>query len=109
MGYIKEFSGTPVLQHTINLLRESVGRVIVHGLFEEKLTLDLLLLVAKQISIKGSFAFTETEMRKSLQLMGEKKINRSKIISHEFPLDQIQEAFEMACNIEESVKVLIKP
>lgn len=109
VGYIKEFSGTPVLQQIINLLRESVGRVIVHGLFEEKLTLDLLLLVAKQITIKGSFAFTETEMKKSLQLMGEKKIDRSKIISHEFPLDQIKEAFEIACNIEESVKVLIKP
>lgn len=109
VGYIKEFAGTPVLQQAINVLRHSQGRVIVHGLFEEDLTLNLTLLVAKQITIKGSFGFDPVSLNESIQLMETKKIDRSKIISHEFPLDQVKEAFETACKPEESVKVLIKP
>ena len=31
------------------------------------------------------------------------------VISHQFPLDEINESFRMAANLEESVKVIVKP
>jgi threonine dehydrogenase-like Zn-dependent dehydrogenase len=38
-----------------------------------------------------------------------RKVDREGLISHTFPLDRAREAFEAACAVEESVKVLIKP
>ncbi len=109
VGYVKDQPGTPVIQHAINIVREFKGRVIVHGLFEENVELDLLPMVAKQINVIGSFAAFPTELKQALELMQSKKIDRTKIISHEFPLDQAKEAFETQCKVNESVKVLIKP
>ena len=66
-------------------------------------------MVGKEVTIKGSFGFTPLEVKKSLKLIENKQLDRSKIISHEFPLDKAKEAFETQCNTNESVKVLIKP
>ncbi len=109
VGYIKSQPGTPVIQQAINMVRSMKGRIVIHGLFEENVNIDLGPLVGKQNSIIGSFAFNASEVKQALELMQLKKIDRTKIISHEFPIDQAKEAFEMQCNVNESVKVLIKP
>jgi len=109
VGYIKEHPGTPVIQQAINMVRHIKGRIVIHGLFEENVKLDLVPMVGKQISIIGSFAFDPSEIKQALELIQSKKIDRTKIISHEFPIDQAKEAFETQCNANESVKVLIKP
>lgn len=109
VGYIKEHPGIPVIQQAINMVRDFKGRVLVHGLFEENVSLDLLPMVGKQINIIGSFGALPLEIKQALELIRTKKIDRSKIISHEFPLDRAKEAFETQCKINESIKVLIKP
>ena len=66
-------------------------------------------MIAKQVVVKGSFGFTPLDVKKSIKFLEEKKIDRSRLISHEFPVDRAKEAFETQCNTNESVKVLIKP
>ena len=109
VGYIKQQKAPLVLQQAINLARQYTGTIVVHGIFEESVNLDLTFMIAKQISIRGSFGFTPLEVKKCIRLLTSKQLDRSKIISHEFPLDKAKEAFETQCNIDESVKVLIKP
>ena len=109
VGFMKEHPGPSVIQQALNMVREIRGRVVVPGLFEENVSLDLLPLVAKQISVIGSFGFTPQDLKQALELMQTKKIDRTKIVTNKFPLDQAREAFEKACNVEESIKVLIKP
>jgi (R,R)-butanediol dehydrogenase/meso-butanediol dehydrogenase/diacetyl reductase len=109
VGYIKDQKAPLVLQQAINMVRQFTGTVVVHGIFEESVKLDLLFFVGKEVTIKGSFGFTPLEVKKSINLIVNKKIDRSKIISHEFTLDKAKEAFETQCNTNESVKVLLKP
>lgn len=109
VGYIKQQKAPLVLQQAILMARQYTGTVVVHGIFEESVKLDLLFMVGKEVTIKGSFGFTPLEVKKSLKLIENKQLDRSKIISHEFPLDKAKEAFETQCNTNESVKVLIKP
>jgi 2-desacetyl-2-hydroxyethyl bacteriochlorophyllide A dehydrogenase len=109
VGYIKDHPGIPVIQQAINMARDFKGRVVVHGLYEKNVSLDLQPLVGKQISILGSFGCLPSDVKQALELIQTKKIDRSKIISHEFSLDQAKEGFETQCNVNESVKVLIKP
>lgn len=109
VGYIKERPEPPVMQQAINIVREGTGRIVCHGIFEEIVPLELTDMVAKQVDIFGSFAFTPEEIAQALELMRTKKVDRKCLISHEFSLDDAKEAFEMQCKIDESVKVLIKP
>jgi threonine dehydrogenase-like Zn-dependent dehydrogenase len=108
-GYMKEFKESIVLQQASNIVRPLTGRIIVHGLFEDNISLNLNTMVVKQIPIMGSYGFTPEAVEKCLELLRTKKVDQSKIISHEFPLDNVKEAFETQCNIEESIKVIIKP
>ena len=109
VGYIKERSEPPVLQQAINMLKEYTGRVVVHGLFEETVPLDLSYLVVKQVDILGSFGFLPNEIVQALEMMETGKVDRRQIITHTFPLDQAKEAFDMQCDVDNSVKVIIKP
>jgi threonine dehydrogenase-like Zn-dependent dehydrogenase len=109
VGSVKNQKAPLVLQQAINIVREATGTVVVHGIFEDNVNLSLLFMVGKEVTIKGSFAFSRLEVEKSMELIERKKIDRSKIISHEFSLDKAKEAFETQCNTDESVKVLIKP
>jgi len=109
VGYIKGRSGPPVLQQALNLVREFTGRIIVHGLFEELIPLDLTPFVLKQVDLLGSFGFLPDEIAQALELIRTGKVDRKAIISHEFPLAQAKKAFDMQCEVDKSVKVIIKP
>jgi threonine dehydrogenase-like Zn-dependent dehydrogenase len=45
----------------------------------------------------GSYGFTPETVVKSLELLRNKKVDQSQIITHRFPLDQVREAFETHC------------
>ncbi len=109
VGYMKDRPGVPVLQQAINLVRDLTGRIVVHGMFEDEVKLDLYSMLLKQITIMGSYGFESPDMLDSLEFMRTKAIDRNSLISHEFPLDKVQEAFDTQCRVEESIKVLIKP
>jgi len=109
VGYMKQHKGPLVLQQAISMVRGNTGTIVVHGIFEDKISLDMLFVVGKEVTIKGSFAFTRIELEKSLELIQNKKIDRAQIVSHEFSLEKAKEAFETQCNVDESLKVLIKP
>jgi threonine dehydrogenase-like Zn-dependent dehydrogenase len=109
VGYIKERPEPPVIQQALNMVRDFTGRIVVHGIFEESVSLDLFPMVAKQVDVLGSYGFIPSEVEQALELIRSKKVDRQGLISHEFSLDQAKEGFEAQCNIEESIKVLIKP
>lgn len=59
--------------------------------------------------IDGSFYFNKDEHEDNLQLIMDGKIRLEPVLSHEFPLDQINEAMELrAKHPEQSLKVAIK-
>ncbi|MBU2645195.1 zinc-binding dehydrogenase [bacterium] len=109
VGYIRERPEPAALQQAINMVREFTGRIVVHGLFEETIPLDLSYFVVKQVAVLGSFGFFPDDIAMALDLMGSGKVDRRQIITHTFPLDQAREAFDMQCDVDSSVKVMIMP
>jgi len=109
VGYMKEHKGPIVLQQAIDMASTKTGRVVVHGIFEDIVPINMVATVSKEVTIMGSFGFAEEDVVKAIDLLQTKKVDQSKIISHEFPLDKAKEAFETQCNVDESIKVLLKP
>ncbi|MHA1885972.1 MAG: zinc-binding dehydrogenase, partial [Promethearchaeota archaeon] len=109
VGYVKDQKSSIVLQQAVNMASPNKGRIVIHGLFEDIVPINYMEVVTKQITLMGSYGFTPETVIKSLDLLRNKKVDESQIITHQFPLDQAREAFETQCNVDESVKVLIKP
>ena len=109
VGYMKEHKGPIVLQQAIDMASVNTGRIVIHGIFEDTIPLNLIAMVSKETTLMGSFGFTPEEVQICLELLKTKKVDQSKIITHQFPLDKAKEAFETQCNTDESIKVLIKP
>jgi len=109
VGYIRDRPEPPVLEQGIMIVRPLTGRIVAHGVFEAPLTLDFSPLVAKQVQIIGSYGSWPEDTLKALELMRTKKIDRAGLISHEFSLDQVAEAFETSCTVENSIKVILNP
>ena len=109
VGYIKDRPEPLVIQKAMQMSREITGRIVVHGIFEENVTLDLEPMVLKQVDILGSFGFFPPDVEQSLELIRTKKVDRLGLISHSYTLDRTKEAFDKQSKVEESVKVLVKP
>ena len=107
-GLPMHFTGTPVLQQAIQMVREN-GKVVVVAIFEKPAEIEHNLIVRKGITLHGSWAWSLEEFAQSLELIGSGKVDRKPLISHEFPLDQASEAYEIQSKASETIKVLIIP
>lgn len=108
VGYIIERPGVPVFEQSLHIAKEG-GTVVVVGIFEENVTLDLSDLVTKQVNIFGSFAYMPDEVMECIEFIKDKKVDRKMLVSHMFDVDQCKDAFETQANFDGSVKVLITP
>lgn len=82
------------------------GKIIVYTLSawpDPKWTVDDIFL--KQLTLIGTQGGGALE---PLELVQAGKVNTKSLITHEFPLDRIKEAFETALTNDEAVKVMVK-
>ncbi len=85
------------------------GRIAVFGAPPRDATLQLNLaeLFLREITIVPSYSTTEQDTSTALQLLASGRIKPSKLITHTYKLDRIADAFKVAANPEESMKVLV--
>lgn len=107
-GYLKHMAGPSPLQIALDLLRPHGGRVICFGAYEGDVTLDLTYLIEKQVRIIGSMGYAPQELTQALELMASGKVDRRKLISSHFPVEQIAQAFETQGN-GQAIKVMVHP
>lgn len=83
------------------------GKIVMVGMYEEPITEWFPnVIFMKALRIVGSWGGM---MREAFDLMVAGKVDTESLITHEFPLDDINEAFETQLRRSESVKVLVKP
>jgi 2-desacetyl-2-hydroxyethyl bacteriochlorophyllide A dehydrogenase len=107
-GLPMSFTGTPVLQQALWMLKEN-GKAVVVAVFEKRPEIDFTLVVRKGITIFGSWAWVPEEFKESMKLIQSGKIDRKPLISHRFPIHQAKDAYETQLKAEKSVKVMIIP
>ncbi len=108
VGYIKGCPGEPVFKQALSLTGVN-GRIVANGLFESPVLIDLEPLVEKQIQVIGSYMYTPAELKECAHLVATEKIDRKPIITHEFSLDNIQEAFDTPAREDDVIKIILKP
>jgi L-iditol 2-dehydrogenase len=71
------------------------GTVAQLGVYPGRVETELNRVMMKELKFIGTYGYVWTTWQRSLELLSEGKINTEAIISHEFALEQFQEAFQV--------------
>lgn len=112
-----ECSGGPSMPQTLPQATEMVrrgGKVIIVGGFDEgktEIALEWQRIQMSEIQLipSASFAFKDIypEQKMVVELLARGKLNAKKLITHRFGIDQINEAFEVAQNKQQTGAVFV--
>jgi 2-desacetyl-2-hydroxyethyl bacteriochlorophyllide A dehydrogenase len=84
------------------------GRICLIGHYRETPRFNIEDLVIGGMNVYGPMSghpfYDET-----VQLLLDDKVDLAQLVSHKYPLDQAREAFETACDVHRSVKVILMP
>jgi len=83
------------------------GKVDLVGLYKQSITWDPNFIVSNDITLIG--CGLRFDLPGAVDLLQSGKVNTKPLITHEFPLDKIKEAFETQLADEDAIKVLVKP
>ena len=82
------------------------SRICLTGVHKEAATVDLVMLLAKELSIVAALAYAQ-EFDEVIAILRRGEINPASMITHRFPLSQIESAFSAARDTEHAIKVMI--
>ena len=100
-----ECSGVPAaLASAVEAMRP--GGIIVQLGLGGDMTLPVQAMTAKEIELRGSFRF-HAEFFAAVDMMRSGRLDVAPLVTHAFALDRMQEAFDIASNRHEAIKVHI--
>jgi L-iditol 2-dehydrogenase len=62
-----------------------------------------------EVTLTSSYGAAPSDLEEALSLIGDRRVNVRDTITHKFPLDRIQEAFDVVVEAGESLKVVLEP
>ncbi len=103
-------TGSPsVVQNMFNYVRDR-GRLLFFGVCPQKSKIEIspYEVYKRELKIFGTFSLLHTAMP-AIDMIREKKINVSDLVSHHFSLDNFYTALDMMFNRSSSMKIIIEP
>jgi L-iditol 2-dehydrogenase len=95
----------PSIKSCLKALKK-LGRHIQVGIAGKEITLDFDLILYKQIKVYGSLAHSMKTWDRVIQILEQKKVNLTPIITHKLPLSEWEDAFQL-CEHKQCGKVLL--
>lgn len=101
-----ECAGVPATFEQAIQMVHGRGRVLLVGIYEQPINWNPSSLVNKNVSLIGCLGGS---FPRAIELLESGKANAKPLLSHQFPLDKVKEAFETQIEAQDAVKVLVKP
>ena len=103
---VVECSGAPAAFHRAFDMVRGGGKIILVGVFEQKVDWDPNVALNKNVTIIGCLG---GHFPRSIEFLQSGKVKTRSLITHELPLSQTKEAFEIQLKAQDAIKVLLKP
>lgn len=94
-----------VFENIVNMAGPG-SRICLTGVHKEAATIDLVMLLAKEVSIIPAMAYDQ-EFDEVIAMLESGQLDPLQMITHHFPLSDIGAAFDMARNTEQAIKIII--
>ena len=98
----------PLLQRSLELVRTH-GTVAVVALYDRHATVDPNVLVHKEATLVGSAMVTPEDFREALELLRDGRAVAGPLVTHRERLADLPAAFELQCDKDATIKVLVAP
>jgi threonine dehydrogenase-like Zn-dependent dehydrogenase len=86
------------------------GRITYNGVYHEPATIEINRIVQWNLLIAGPKAEGMANLKRSIPLMADGRLDAKPLLTHTFPLDEINTAFDYFINrIDGAMKVIVKP
>jgi len=96
-------------QQCIEMVRRG-GKVLVVAYYKEPVRLDLGRAVREDVTLYGTRGEGGNNVRRALSLVAQGKVRGRELVTHRFPLEQIQEGFRVLREREgDPIKVVFVP
>ena len=96
-----------VVETCLKSLRKN-GRLSLAGIFHQPAMISLGEIVRREFNIKGSICYTWIEFQTCIDMLSSERLNVEQIITHEFPLRDMEHALELAYS-RKSIKIILHP
>jgi 2-desacetyl-2-hydroxyethyl bacteriochlorophyllide A dehydrogenase len=93
----------------LEMLKQLNGRLVLVALFEQQPELDFNQVVRKHVTIHGSWTWTRQDFQQAIALVQSGRIDRQRLISHQFALDEAAHAFATQDRPDAAIKVVLTP
>jgi len=103
--YIEATGVRSVFERIVALAGPS-SRVCLTGVHKEPATVDLVMLLAKEVSVIPAMGY-ENEFEEVITMLTSGEVDPSPLVTHRFALTNFPEAFEAARDTAEAVKVIV--
>jgi L-iditol 2-dehydrogenase len=95
------------LQSAVQTVRKG-GTVVVVGVYGDPAVTPMGIVQDREISIIGSLMYVRSDCEKALELIASGKAPVGELITHEFPLSEVVEAFRLlSVDEDDKIKVII--
>ncbi len=101
-----EATGVRAVFENIVAIAGPGSRICLTGVHKEAATVDLVMLLAKEVAIIPAMGY-DREFEEVLAMLQSGKVDPTVIVTHHFPLSQIEAAFATARDTTEAIKVMI--
>jgi (R,R)-butanediol dehydrogenase / meso-butanediol dehydrogenase / diacetyl reductase len=102
-----EVSGSTDAARIMTVLPAVHGRVILVGIHSKHTPIDLYQVFLKELSIQGVRAYSHDDFTEAIRQLSEGEIDLAPFISKQYPLEELQQAMELAISGAPVMKTLI--
>ena len=85
------------------------GTVLLFAIPDKNIEIPTPEFWRNEFSLVSSYGAAPQDLKEALQLIVDKKIDINDMITHIFPLEEIQKAFDVVVQAKDSLKVVLKP
>ena len=104
-----ECSGVPALAASAIDVVRAAGTIVVLALYDDPVSFNPTSLVQREVTIKGSIAYTSDDFAEAIELLRSGKAVARPLITQRERLDDIAGAFAVQLEKDRSLKVLVTP
>ncbi|MEQ8719117.1 MAG: alcohol dehydrogenase catalytic domain-containing protein [Acidimicrobiales bacterium] len=110
VDFVFECSGAlPVMREIATTYVRPSGTIVMVALFETDVSFDANPIVRKEVVLRGSYAYDDDDIRVAADLLTQRRVDLSGLVTHVVPLESISDALDFQRDAELSVKVVVAP
>ncbi|KYG90580.1 zinc-dependent dehydrogenase [[Bacillus] sp. KCTC 13219] len=100
-------AGAAPLFHQVMQIVKPNARIAIIAVYKDEIPVSLAQVMSKEVKIIGASGYTNEDILKVINHLNNRKTSIATMITHTYPLSEIQAAFDTAIAAKDSIKVIV--